>query len=116
MKLREFLEKHIVGMLVCFNLTHFGVKLARVKKLVALMDIYIDYEYLTAEIRYGKKIDVAWKLGQKERIIQILSHEITHIITGEVTDDLTIGKARQKTEERANEHLSRLLYRLYRRK
>ena len=111
--MKNFLMKHIEGMLITFNLTHFEVQLIPCKKMKVVMDIQVNYDYLEAVIRYGKIVEDAWKRGDKDYILGALCHEITHILVGEITDDLAQTKKRTKLEERAVEHISRLLVRAY---
>jgi len=113
MKLQNFLEFHLARMQECFNITHFDVEIHR-DQITSAMEICVDYEYLDADIAYGKQAILRWKRGDKIRILKWLAHELTHIITGELK---TNHKKTERTfyDERATEHLSRLLFRLYRR-
>lgn len=97
----------------CFNLQHFDIYIGRMTP-NAQMDILVDYEYMDAEIRIGKEVYTLWKNKDKEAIIRILSHEITHILSGLATDGIKLSKQASKQDEQATELISRLLYRLYR--
>jgi len=111
MRLQQFLELHIEQMKVCFNITNFDIGIQR-GETSNQMEISVDYEYLDAGIVYDKKIIRSWKDKDTVRILKCLAHELTHILTGELKTN------HKKTEctfydERATEHISRLLYRLY---
>ena len=116
MTLIKFLVHHCQKMQRCFVIEHFEVSFLRIKKCAGVMDINIDYEYLDAVIRYDGDVEVLWKTGQKEAILKVLCHELTHILTGMATDGITLTRQQTKQDEQANEHISRLLYRLYRRR
>ena len=76
------------------------------------MDILVDYEYLDAVIRYGRVVSKAFKRGDHEYVIRALAHETTHILTGEVKMTRRCFAPRL-FDERATEHISRLLFRLF---
>lgn len=107
--------KHTLGMLKCFHLEHFDIYLGGETK-TANMDISVDYKYLTATICINKGMAQLYKIGNREEILTCLCHEITHILTGVITDGIALDKQQTKQDEQATEHLSRLLYRLYRRR
>ena len=114
MKLEVFLKKHIRGMLECFCLTNFDVT-TKVVKTKCLAEIDVDLEYLSAKILYGKALKRAWEKGDKELVLTTLAHEITHILLETLAE--TPGSKSKKHRialEQATEHISRLLYRLYR--
>jgi hypothetical protein len=113
MTLKKFLLFHSSRMLKCFNLNHFEIYLVGKTKSVSGMDVLVDYEYLSATIRYGKKMEILWKHKEKNEILTYLCHEISHLLTGAMTDGITVSKALQKADEQTTEHISRLLLRLY---
>ena len=113
MNLSQFLVYHVGKMLHCFILEHYEVSLLRLKKMPAVFDILVDYEYMDAVIRYGEKVEAMWKTGQTEAILESLAHELTHIFTGSITEHLKMTKRMRIHEERATVHISRLLYKLY---
>lgn len=110
--LKKFLRKHLDQMLVCFKLTHFDVYLKR-KNISAKMQIATDLEYLEALIEYGKQAEQAWEQKKHQDLLLWLCHEVTHILLAEIKSK---RKRYRFYNERATEHISRLLYELYRRK
>lgn len=78
------------------------------------MEIQIDLEYLQADIYYWKNVEMLWKAKKKDEILQLLAHEVSHILLEELAlESKTQSKRHRKALERATEHTSRLLYRLY---
>lgn len=113
MTLKQFLKFHVEGMKRCFNLHHFNIYLDH-KKTRYGMEISVDLEYLQANIYYWKNVEMLWREGKRSEILQILSHEITHIILEELALECKKEtKRHRKALERATEHTSRLLCRLY---
>lgn len=119
MKLTQFLLFHIFAMQECFNLCHFmvEVKESKAKSLQSstLFEIEVDYEYMEAVIRYGKVAKSLWHKDNEEKLLLGLAHELTHILTGEIKG-INRNKAQVFYDERATEQISRLLYRLYKRR
>jgi hypothetical protein len=111
-ELQEFLFKHIRQMLFVYRLTHFDVTL-NLTRSPFMMDIIVDYVYINAELRIGKSIHKAWKKGNKEKILQCLAHELTHIATGIATHKAKNRSKFLEHEEAATELISRVFYRLY---
>jgi len=116
MTLQNFLLHHAQRMQYCFVIEHFQVSFLEVRRLAATFDIIVDYEYLDAVIRYGSQVRKLWDKGDKEEILGALAHELTHILTGNITDGLAQTVKLRKRDEQTTEHISRLLYRLYKEK
>lgn len=120
--IREFLNEHLVGLRESMCLTHFKIDMVFCNLKDATMAIEVDYRYLDAQIDIDRKsiIDL-WDAGRKRRILETLSHEISHIITGEMTEPTHWKKnnyrkqsqEKQHYEERVTEHISRLAVSLY---
>ena len=108
MTLQMFLELHIVKMQECFRITHFDVEI-KWSNIASEMEIDVDTTYLEAQIVYGKKTEKLWKLGNHQRILSTLAHELTHVFTWQLTE----SKKASKKEERVTEHLAKLLFQLY---
>lgn len=111
MTLKSFLLKHLKQMQKCFVVENFDIKV-RYEKINSSMEITVDYEYLEAEIFYGDKVKMLWNKGKTDVILKYLCHEVTHIMTGEVKIDRN-NFCKTYHDERATEHISRLLFRLY---
>lgn len=116
MTLTHFLVGHLQRMQRCFVIEHFEISILGVKRIGGIFDILVDYEYLDAVIRYGHEAVALWNTGKREELVKALVHECSHCLTGSVTDGMKLTKHQRKLDEQANEHLSRLLYRLYRRR
>ena len=120
--IREFLREHLVGLRQTMNLNHFKIDLVFCNLKAATMAIEVDFRYLDATIDIDRKsvIDM-WDMGRKRRILECLSHEISHILTQELTDPLhwkginykKLGKKGKHYEERVTEHFSRIALELY---
>ena len=117
MKLNAFIHKHAGLMIQCFNLGHFNVYLKRDMSMKdCSMDIEVDHRYLTASIRYGKKVEEMWSGNERQKILECIAHELMHILVSEITEKDCIGKQTKLClhhEERVVEHISRLALRLY---
>lgn len=114
MNLKSFLLTHVEGMRRCFNLHHFDIYLIH-KKTKFGMEIQIDLEYLQADIFYWKNVEMLWRKNQRDDILKLLAHEITHVLLEELAlESKNQSKRHRKALERATEHTSRLLCRLYR--
>lgn len=109
----SFLTYHCQRMQYCFVIEHFEISFLQVKRLGATFDILVDHEYLDAVIRYGNTVVKLWEEGDKESILKALAHELTHVLTGNITDELSQTQKLRKREEQTTEHISRLLFRLY---
>jgi len=111
MNLTSFLKNHLKQMQKCFVVENFDVNI-RFEEIKSAMEITVDYEYLEADIVYGDKVKKLWEQNKIDQILKYLVHEITHILTGEVKIDKK-NFCKTYHDERATEHISRLLYRLY---
>ena len=82
----------------------------------AIMTMDVDYEYLTASLKYNSELMIEdWRDKNYIIIIRSLCHEISHIITGESFDKLNIkyrgdGKYYQ---ERLTERVGRMIEQIY---
>lgn len=123
-KLESFLRVHSLSIQDVAKVTHFTLGIYEPAKSDPAfknnqptnMTIQVDYEYLSAIVRYSNKSVVGlWKAGHYNTIISLLCHEIAHIITGEAFEKLKIkykgdGKYYQ---ERLTEQVGRLIEREY---
>lgn len=119
-KLNRFLCNHISNIRHVAWLSNFKIGFSESHKddadfkggSPARMTMDIDYQYLTATLRYNKKtIPEMWKNRNYDEIISTICHELAHIITGESFEKLKIkykgdGKYYQ---ERLTEHVGRLI-------
>lgn len=113
-ELHEFVSHHLKMMQICFCVEQFDVELRWKKREKYKMEISVDYEYLEATIWLGKQVEQEWARQGYRNILLWLAHELTHILTGEVKMSKSNFCVRFH-DERATEHISRLLYKLYER-
>lgn len=118
--LQRFVHKHVAGLCICMNLSHFNIKVHFCKLKDATMDIEVDYRYLEAMIRMDIVLVTKMWRHDKSEILAYLAHELTHCITQEMSDPFAsktecLKETKQQIhfEERVTETVSRLALRLY---
>lgn len=111
----DFVFNHVENILKCANLSHFEMREIASQKANG-MYIATEYDYLQFKLGYGTEWAAKhWQAGQVHFLVSFLCHEIAHIVIEEIEYHIEAKKGQEERMwyERATEHTSRWLYRLY---